>query len=547
MALAPKTVLTYPLNGTNRDFTIPFEYLARKFVQVTLIGKDRTLLTLNIDYRFTQRTIITTTKPWGPADGYERIEIRRYTSATERLVDFSDGSILRAYDLNTSQVQSLHIAEEGRDVASDTIGVNNDGDLDARGRKIVNLADAVSDGDAVTLRQEKAWGASALSQANRSKNEADRSKVEADKSAASATQSQVSNQESYKWAVESARHATNSENSSKTSKASADDSYSYAISSQQAQNASRNSANESAASATKASASNASAIAQGNRAETQANRAEAEANKLGNANQFMATIERVANNYVTWQDGWWLDTQRIDTNAIYPRVAGPLNVHTDIIADNQTIRATNIRATRELTVAGYPVWASDTFNPDTKATVQGVGASQSPMFRTKATSIYGGAITIEPIGGITSNPADAPAITFLWQNHYGKKLFSDINGNMCWGDPAGANIVVAGKARSGGTAKAGWRLDEFGWLEIWGDSAPQGPIPGRFERFDAICPVKFIGELPNITFAGHNVYRHTAGEANTTISEQTLEGFKLHSGNADARTHCNWRAIGKAF
>lgn len=179
MALAPKTVLTYPLDGSNRDFTIPFEYLARKFVQVTLIGQDRKLLTLNIDYRFTQRTIITLSKNWGPADGYERIEIRRYTSATERLVDFSDGSILRAYDLNTAQVQSLHIAEEGRDVASDTIGVNNDGDLDARGRRIVNLADATAPDHAVTLRQEQEWAASTLGNATLSKNSANRSAAEA--------------------------------------------------------------------------------------------------------------------------------------------------------------------------------------------------------------------------------------------------------------------------------------------------------------------------------------------------------------------------------
>lgn len=194
MALAPKTVLTYPLDGANRDFVIPFEYLARKFVQVTLIGTDRKLLTLNIDYRFTLRTIITLTKPWGPADGYERIEIRRFTSATERLVDFSDGSILRAYDLNTSQIQSLHIAEEGRDVASDTIGVNNDGNLDARGRRITRLADGINDDDAVTLRQEKSWAESTRNNAVRSetaaaaseassgssKTEADRAKAEAD-------------------------------------------------------------------------------------------------------------------------------------------------------------------------------------------------------------------------------------------------------------------------------------------------------------------------------------------------------------------------------
>lgn len=165
MALAPKTVLTYPLDGANRDFQIPFEYLARKFVQVTLIGSDRNTLTLNIDYRFTQRTVITTTKAWGQADGYDRIEIRRFTSATERLVDFSDGSILRAYDLNTSTVQSLHIAEEGRDIATDTIGVDNDGHLDARGRNIRNVAVAVLPGDAVPLRQLQEYDGSALNSA----------------------------------------------------------------------------------------------------------------------------------------------------------------------------------------------------------------------------------------------------------------------------------------------------------------------------------------------------------------------------------------------
>lgn len=167
MAAAPKTVYTYDLDGANRDFQIPFEYLTRKFIQVTLIGKDRQLLTLNIDYRFTQRTVITTTKAWGPSDGYERIELRRYTSATERLVDFNDGSILKAYDLNTSQVQSLHIAEEGRDVATDTIGTDNDGNLDARGRRIVNVGNAVGDYDAVPLRQVRGWDSSALNSAEK--------------------------------------------------------------------------------------------------------------------------------------------------------------------------------------------------------------------------------------------------------------------------------------------------------------------------------------------------------------------------------------------
>lgn len=164
---APKTVKTYPLAGTNRDFEIPFEYLARKFVIVTLIGTDRKELVLNVDYRFTQRTIITLTRVWGPEEGYNLIEIKRVTSATERLVDFSDGSILRASDLNTATVQALHIAEEGRDIATDTIGVDNNGQLDARGRQIKNLADGVDDGDAISIRQVKAYDSSALNSANR--------------------------------------------------------------------------------------------------------------------------------------------------------------------------------------------------------------------------------------------------------------------------------------------------------------------------------------------------------------------------------------------
>lgn len=230
MATTTKTVKTYALNGSLKDFTIPFEYLARKFVTVNLIGATRQELVLNVDFRFSTPTTITTLRGtgWGPADNFDLIEIRRWTSATERLVDFADGSILRAYDLNTAQVQSLHIAEEARDLTADTIGVNNDGHLDARARRIVNVADAVNPGDAVTLRQEQQWGGSALNQANLSAasaaaSQASRlasesardtsilyagesythrvaSETAKNASAASASNSEASNQTAYKWA-----------------------------------------------------------------------------------------------------------------------------------------------------------------------------------------------------------------------------------------------------------------------------------------------------------------------------------------------------------
>ena len=313
MALAPKTVLTYPLNGTNRDFTIPFEYLARKFVQVTLVGKDRTILTLNIDYRFTQRTIITTTKPWGPADGYERIEIRRYTSATERLVDFSDGSILRAYDLNTSQVQSLHIAEEGRDVASDTIGVNNGGDLDARGRKIVNLADAVSDGDAVTLRQEKAWGASTLKQANRSEQQANSSHASriasddaARRSGESAAQSLSSAQGSHQDAERSIAARKGSETARDKAKKWAEAGSGVQVepglySAKAWALTSGDYAGQANSSKVAAANSASQSLKDADRSKAEANRAAAEAHKLGSANQFMGTIDSIQGNKVIFK------------------------------------------------------------------------------------------------------------------------------------------------------------------------------------------------------------------------------------------------------
>lgn len=245
MAHVIKTVMTYPLDGNTKDFDIPFEYLARKFVVVTLIGVDRKVLTLNTDYRFSTKKTITTLQAWGQAQGYGTIEIRRYTSATERLVDFTDGSILRAYDLNISQIQTMHVAEEARDLTADTIGVNNDGDLDARGRRIVNVGFAKVDSDAVPLGQIKvmnqnAWQAQTNAErfkdeakgfrdeAEVSRNAAEAAKARAGQSAldAKASETNAKNSEtnakdSENSAIASAAAARNSQNAAKTSEANA--------------------------------------------------------------------------------------------------------------------------------------------------------------------------------------------------------------------------------------------------------------------------------------------------------------------------------------
>lgn len=156
------TIIIYEGDGTKTDFTVPFDYLKKSFVTVRL-GTGTTLTggdygDTGSDYYFLDKTTIRLKV--APASG-ESLTIRRYTSATERVVTFKDASILKATDLDTSQVQAFHIAEEGRDILEDSLSVNREGNWDAKGKRIINVGDAVSDGDAVNLKlyKEDAKGA----------------------------------------------------------------------------------------------------------------------------------------------------------------------------------------------------------------------------------------------------------------------------------------------------------------------------------------------------------------------------------------------------
>lgn len=322
MALKIRTVMTYPLNGSTVDFGITFEYLARKFVSVTLIGKDRKELVLNQDFRFITKTQITTTRAWSPSDGYTMIEIRRFTSATERLVDFADGSILRAYDLNIAQIQTLHVAEEARDLTADTIGVNNDGNLDARGRRIVNLANAVEDGDAINLGQVKQWNESAWNavvkadeHANRANKEANRSRDEADRAGREAERSTQQAGVSTTQAGVSKGHADRSNSEANRAKGYADSMTASVAEATKQADRSNSEANRAAGEVIKAAAEAAKAAAhveaakghadrantEANRSKSEADRATNEANKLGSMNALAGAIKEVSPDHiVSW-------------------------------------------------------------------------------------------------------------------------------------------------------------------------------------------------------------------------------------------------------
>lgn len=289
MANVIKTVITYPLSGSTKDFHIPFEYLARKFVQVTLIGRDRKELKNIQDYRFTSKTQITTNNVWGAGDGYTLIEIRRFTSATDRLVDFSDGSILRAYDLNISQIQTLHVAEEARDLTADTIGVNSDGHLDARGRRIVNLADPVDELDAVNLKTVKEWNNGAYQSYLKAKAEADKAAA----SAVAAKNSQTAAASSQAAASASQQAAAASQASSLTSERNA---LTYS-------NRANADAKDAQAAQAAAKSSEAYTKQQADRSFNEAERAKGYADSMGNAIDIGKVIESIntSTNEVIWK------------------------------------------------------------------------------------------------------------------------------------------------------------------------------------------------------------------------------------------------------
>lgn len=143
------TIIIYEGDGTRTDFTVPFDYLKKSFVTVrldpstTLTGGDYG--DAGSDYYFLDKTTIRLKV--APASG-KSLTIRRHTSATERVVTFKDASILKATDLDTSQMQAFHIAEEGRDAINDAIIGDKEGNWDAKGHRIINVGTPIKDNDA---------------------------------------------------------------------------------------------------------------------------------------------------------------------------------------------------------------------------------------------------------------------------------------------------------------------------------------------------------------------------------------------------------------
>ena len=204
------TIAFYTGDGATTDFTVPFDYLAKKFVRVSLgvtILKGGDYGDTSKDYYFLDKTKVRLKVP--PQEG-EVLVIRRYTSATDRVVSFKDASVLKATDLDVSSVQTIHIAEEARDIINDALIKDKEGNWDAKGNRIVNVGTPEAYSDAMTYGVYKADALGAYQSkldAERARDRAVEAETNSKKSEENAKLSEVMASASAGTAVSAAKHA----------------------------------------------------------------------------------------------------------------------------------------------------------------------------------------------------------------------------------------------------------------------------------------------------------------------------------------------------
>lgn len=135
----------YSGDGTTTDFTVGFPYLDKAHVKLYLNGD------LSTDWSWIGDT--TARIASAPSSGVT-ILLKRETSPTARIVDYTAPSSLNESDLDDDSLQAFYLNQEALDQANSTVGDDPvTGQFTAANKRLTNVADPVNDQDAAT----KGW------------------------------------------------------------------------------------------------------------------------------------------------------------------------------------------------------------------------------------------------------------------------------------------------------------------------------------------------------------------------------------------------------
>lgn len=142
IAIKLATSITYTADGSQTNFSVPFDYLRPAFVHVAINDAE-----VSEGFTISNRMIMFDSAP--AKDSI--VHIYRNTPTT-RLVSWADASILKAKDMTISEVQQLHILEEASDWSKTNSIVLDEESGVWQGRKfrVSNIADPKDVQDAVT-------------------------------------------------------------------------------------------------------------------------------------------------------------------------------------------------------------------------------------------------------------------------------------------------------------------------------------------------------------------------------------------------------------
>ena len=142
IAIKLATSITYTADGSQTNFSIPFDYLRPSFVHVAVNDEE-----VSEGFTVSNRGIMFDSAP------AKDVIVRIYRNTpTSRLVSWADASILKAIDMTIAEIQQLHILEEASDWSkTHSIALDDEGKAwQGRNCRMSNIADPVDAQDVVT-------------------------------------------------------------------------------------------------------------------------------------------------------------------------------------------------------------------------------------------------------------------------------------------------------------------------------------------------------------------------------------------------------------